>query len=38
MLCVDFLGGDDEMVVAEQPWLSVVANFPDALHRRSYGS
>lgn len=28
----------DEMLVVEQPWLSVVATFPEALQRRVYGS
>ncbi|GKY99350.1 hypothetical protein MPSEU_000890100 [Mayamaea pseudoterrestris] len=28
----------DEMLVVEQPWLSVVATFPGALQRRVYGS
>jgi hypothetical protein len=26
-----------EMLVVEQPWLDVVATFPEALHRRVYG-
>lgn len=37
MLCVDFVD-KNEMLIVEQPWLNVVANFPDALHRRVYGS
>jgi U3 small nucleolar RNA-associated protein 4 len=37
MLCMDFVASN-EMVVVEQPWLSVVATFPDALQRRVYGS
>uniref|UniRef100_A0A7S2HKE7 Uncharacterized protein n=1 Tax=Helicotheca tamesis TaxID=374047 RepID=A0A7S2HKE7_9STRA len=28
---------DDEMVVVEQPWLSVVNSLPDALERKIYG-
>lgn len=27
-----------EFVVVEQPWLQVVANFPEALDRRVYGT
>jgi len=30
--------GNVEMVIVEQPWLSVVASLPEALHRRVYGS
>ena len=37
MLCMDFVG-EHEMVVVEQPWLNVVANFPDALQRKVYGT
>jgi U3 small nucleolar RNA-associated protein 4 len=37
MLYMDFVASN-EMVVVEQPWLSVVATFPDALQRRVYGS
>jgi U3 small nucleolar RNA-associated protein 4 len=37
VLCMDFVASN-EMVVVEQPWLSVVATFPDALQRRVYGS
>jgi len=37
MLCVEFVGSN-EMVIVEQPWLNVVANFPEALHRRVYGA
>jgi hypothetical protein len=36
MLYLDFRSAD-EMVVVEQPWLSVVAGFPEALRRRVYG-
>ena len=36
MLYLDFCG-PDEMVVVEQPWLHVVATFPEALQRRVYG-
>jgi U3 small nucleolar RNA-associated protein 4 len=34
------LGGvsEGELIVVEQPWLSVVANFPPALARRVYGT
>lgn len=34
MDCID----QNEMVVVEQPWLNVVATFPDALQRRVYGT
>ena len=37
MLCMDFVG-EHEMVVVEQPWLNVVATFPDALQRKVYGT
>jgi hypothetical protein len=37
MLYMDFIQGN-EMVIVEQPWLSVVATFPDALQRRVYGA
>lgn len=37
MLFMDFVA-DHELVVVEQPWLNVVATFPDALHRRVYGT
>jgi hypothetical protein len=37
MLGMDFIGSE-EMVIVEQPWLSVVATFPAALERRVYGS
>jgi len=37
MLYMDFVGAH-EMVVVEQPWLNVVATFPDALQRKVYGT
>ena len=37
MLCMEFVS-EHEMVVVEQPWLNVVATFPDALHRKVYGT
>jgi hypothetical protein len=37
MLHLDFVG-PREMIVVEQPWLNVVANFPEALQRRIYGA
>jgi hypothetical protein len=37
MLHLDFVG-PREMIVVEQPWLNVVANFPEALQRRVYGA
>jgi hypothetical protein len=37
MIFMDFVD-DHEMVVVEQPWLSVVATFPDALQRKVYGT
>ncbi len=36
ILYMDFLG-PEQMVVVEQPWLPIVATFPDALQRRIYG-
>jgi U3 small nucleolar RNA-associated protein 4 len=33
----DFLD-ENEMVVVEQPWLSIVDTLPDALERQRYGS
>jgi len=36
MLFLDFVGAN-EMVVVEQPWLSVVNSLPDALERKLYG-
>lgn len=33
----EFLG-KDEMVIVEQPWLSIVSALPDALDRQRYGS
>ena len=37
MLHLDFVA-EREMIVVEQPWLNVVANFPEALQRRIYGA
>jgi U3 small nucleolar RNA-associated protein 4 len=37
MLFMDFVA-EHEMVVVEQPWLTVVATFPQALQRRIYGT
>jgi hypothetical protein len=37
MLCLEFID-KHEMVIVEQPWLNVVATFPDALQRRVYGT
>lgn len=37
MLFMDFVD-DHEMVVVEQPWMNVVATFPDALQRKVYGT
>lgn len=37
MLHMDFIA-ENEMVVVEQPWLSVIATFPDALERKVYGT
>lgn len=36
MLYMNFLG-PREMIVVEQPWLQVVATFPEAVQRRVYG-
>merc|ERR1712232_1129796 len=36
MLYFNFLG-PEEMIVIEQPWLQVVATFPEAVQRRVYG-
>ena len=36
MLYMDFIQAN-EMLVVEQPWLTVMATFPEALHRRIYG-
>lgn len=33
----DFIG-NNEMVVVEQPWMSVVDTLPNALERQRYGS
>lgn len=37
MLHLDYVGAK-EMLVVEQPWLSIVATFPAALQRKVYGS
>ena len=37
MLYMDFIA-KNEMLVVEQPWLNVVASFPEALERRVYGT
>lgn len=37
MLCLDSVGGN-ELLVVEQPWLNVVATFPEALQRKVYAS
>jgi hypothetical protein len=37
MLYVSFIA-DNELVVVEQPWLSVITSFPESLHRRVYGT
>lgn len=37
MLYMDFIA-KNEMLVVEQPWLSVVASFPEALERKVYGT
>lgn len=37
MLFMDYIG-DHELVIVEQPWLNVVATFPDALQRKVYGT
>jgi hypothetical protein len=37
MLHLDYVGVN-EMLVVEQPWLSIVATFPAALQRKLYGS
>ena len=29
---------EDEMVVVEQPWMSILEDLPDALERRAYGT
>lgn len=36
MLYLNFMG-PSEMIVIEQPWLQVVATFPEAVQRRVYG-
>ena len=37
MLYMGFIA-DCEMVIVEQPWLDIVATFPDALQRKIYGT
>lgn len=37
MIFMDFVS-DNELVVVEEPWLNVVATFPDALQRKVYGT
>jgi hypothetical protein len=37
MLHLDFISAN-EMVIVEQPWLTVVSTFPEALQRSVYGS
>jgi hypothetical protein len=37
VLHMDFLA-DNEMVIVEQPWLNVIATFPDAIERKVFGS
>ena len=37
VLHMDFIA-DNEMVIVEQPWLSVIATFPAALERKIFGS
>lgn len=37
MLYMDFIA-ENELLVVEQPWLSVVASFPEALERKVYGT
>ena len=37
MLYMDFIDAN-EMLVVEQPWLSVVGGFPAALERKVYGT
>jgi len=37
MIHMDYVS-EDELLVVEQPWLSVVASFPAALERRVYGT
>lgn len=34
---MDFIA-DNEMVIVEQPWLSVIETFPAALERKIFGS
>jgi hypothetical protein len=37
MLYMDFIDGS-EMIIAEEPWLNIVATFPAAMARRVYGT
>jgi U3 small nucleolar RNA-associated protein 4 len=37
VLHMDFLA-ENEMVIVEQPWLNVIATFPDAMERKVFGS
>lgn len=37
ILFQDFVA-DNEMVIVEQPWLSILEDLPDALSRRVYGT
>lgn len=37
ILNIEFIG-KSEMVVVEQPWLDIVASFPDPLQRHVYGT
>jgi hypothetical protein len=37
MLHLEFID-ESEMVVVEQPWLDIVASFPDPLQRHVYGT
>ena len=39
MLFLDFVDTEaNEIMVVEQPWLDIIATFPDALQRRVYGT
>lgn len=39
MLFMDFVDTEaSEIMVVEQPWLDIIATFPDALQRRVYGT
>jgi hypothetical protein len=37
MLSLEFVSAN-ELFIVEQPWLSVVATFPEALQRKVYGT